>query len=155
MAGEGEEGDERVRRSVEGGRHSDLEVVAAAAAWRWRRRKGDWRRSAVTVTAAVSRLRVAAAVVVMKTFSRLGQGVAAIVVAAARMCAGAAASTTVRLLPRPSMSSHSRGRRLLFFSQMTARVCGGGGPFPSYRAQDGPRGERAHLRPMTLNLKKS
>ena len=36
-----------------------------------------------------------------------------------------------------------------FFLQMTARVCGGGGPFPSYRAHNGPRGERAHLRPTT------
>ena len=34
-----------------------------------------------------------------------------------------------------------------FFSQMTATVCGGGCPFPSYRAQDGLRGERAHLSP--------
>ena len=34
---------------------------------------------------------------------------------------------------------------------MTARVCGGG-PFPSYRAQNGPRGERAHLRPTTESL---
>ena len=41
-----------------------------------------------------------------------------------------------------------------FFSQMTARVCRGG-PFPSYRAQDGSRGEMAHLRPTTLNLTKS
>ena len=49
---------------------------------------------------------------------------------------------------QPSMSSHLRGTRLLFFSQMMARVCGGG-PFPSYRAQNGPRGERAHLRPRT------
>ena len=30
---------------------------------------------------------------------------------------------------------------------MTARVCGGGGSLPSYRAQDGPRGERSYLRP--------
>ena len=38
----------------------------------------------------------------------------------------------------------------LFFLQMTARVCGGGGgPFPSYRAHNGPREERAHLRPTT------
>ena len=37
-----------------------------------------------------------------------------------------------------------------FLSQVTARVCGGGGPFPSYRVQDGPRGDRAHLRPTTL-----
>ena len=29
---------------------------------------------------------------------------------------------------------------------------GGGGPFPSYRAQNGPKGERAHLRPTTQNL---
>ena len=38
-----------------------------------------------------------------------------------------------------------------FFLQMTARVCGGGGggPFSSYRAHNGPRGERAHLRPTT------
>ena len=36
-----------------------------------------------------------------------------------------------------------------FFLQMTARVCGGGGPFPSYRAHSGPREERAHLRPTT------
>ena len=35
-----------------------------------------------------------------------------------------------------------------FFLQMTARVCGGG-PFPSYRAHNRPRGERAHLRPTT------
>ena len=39
-----------------------------------------------------------------------------------------------------------------FFLQMTARVCGGGGgPFPSYRAHNGSRGERAHLRPTTHN----
>ena len=29
---------------------------------------------------------------------------------------------------------------------------GGGGPFPSYRAHNGPRGERAHLRPTTQKL---
>ena len=39
-----------------------------------------------------------------------------------------------------------------FFLQMTARVCGGG-PFPFYRAHNGPRGERAHLRPTTQHLK--
>ena len=39
-----------------------------------------------------------------------------------------------------------------FFSQMTARVWGGGGPCPSYRAQNGPRGEMAHLRLTTENL---
>ena len=27
-----------------------------------------------------------------------------------------------------------------------------GGPFPSYRVQNGPRGERAHLRPTSQNL---
>ena len=37
-----------------------------------------------------------------------------------------------------------------FFIQMTPRVCGGG-PFPSYRAHIGLRGERAHLRPTTQN----
>ena len=36
-----------------------------------------------------------------------------------------------------------------FFLKITARVCGGG-LFPSYSAQDGPRGERAHLRPTNL-----
>ena len=41
-----------------------------------------------------------------------------------------------------------------FFLQMMARVCGGG-PFPSYRAHNGPRGERAHLRPTTQNPKYS
>ena len=35
-----------------------------------------------------------------------------------------------------------------FFLQMTATVYGGG-PFPSYRAHNGPRGERAHLRRTT------
>ena len=30
-----------------------------------------------------------------------------------------------------------------------------GGPFPSYRAHNGPRGERAHLRPTTQNPKYS
>ena len=29
---------------------------------------------------------------------------------------------------------------------------GGGGPFPSFRAQNGPREERAHLRPTNENL---
>ena len=44
-----------------------------------------------------------------------------------------------------------------FFSQMTARVCGGGGggggSLPSYRTRDGPRGERAFLRPTTQKPK--
>ena len=39
-----------------------------------------------------------------------------------------------------------------FFLQMTDRVCGGG-PFPSYRAHNGPRGEWTHLRPTTQHLK--
>ena len=63
-----------------------------------------------------------------------GQGVAAVVaaaVAAARRRA-AAAATAVGLFPRPFVSSHSRWRRLPSFSQMTARVCwGGGGGVPS------------------------
>ena len=55
-----------------------------------------------------------------------GQGVAAVVAAAAARRRAAAAATAVGLLPRPSVSSHSRWRRLpSFFSQMTARVCGG------------------------------
>ena len=42
------------------------------------------------------------------------------------MCAAAAAAATaIGLLPRPCVSNYSRRRRLLFFSQMTARVCGG------------------------------
>ena len=41
-----------------------------------------------------------------------------------------------------------------FFLQMTSRVCGGGS-FPSYRAHNGPRGKRAHLRPTTQNPKYS
>ena len=41
-----------------------------------------------------------------------------------------------------------------FFLLMTAIVCGGG-PFPSYRAQDGQRGERAHLRPRLQSLTES
>ena len=49
--------------------------------------------------------------------------VAAVVAVAARMCA--AVATAVGLPPRPSVSSHLRERRLLFFSQMMARVCGG------------------------------
>ena len=57
-----------------------------------------------------------------------GQGVAAVVVAAA-VAQRRAAATAVGLLPRPSVSSHSRWRRLpSFFSQMTARVCGGSLP---------------------------
>ena len=73
--------------------------------------------------------------------------------AAARGRAIAAmAAAAVGLLPRTSMSSQSIWEFSPFFSQMTARVCGGGvgGPFPSYRTQDGPRRERAHLRPTNL-----
>ena len=48
-----------------------------------------------------------------------GQGVAAAVAAAAaaarRRAAAAAATTAVGLLPRPSLSSHLRGRALLSF----------------------------------------
>ena len=43
-----------------------------------------------------------------------GQGVAAVVAAAAAAAAGAA-TTAVGLLPRPSLSSHLRGRALLSF----------------------------------------
>ena len=56
--------------------------------------------------------------------------------------------------PSPTFSEQPLEREETpFFSQMMARVCGRI-PFPSYRAQGGLRGERAHLRPMTLNLTK-
>ena len=49
--------------------------------------------------------------------------------------------------PSPAFLEQPLEREITpFFLQMTARVCGGG-PFPSYRAHNGPRGERAHLRP--------
>ena len=56
--------------------------------------------------------------------------------------------------PSPAFLEQPLEREITpFFLQMTARVCGwgggGGGPFPSYRAHNGPRGERAHLRPTT------
>ena len=51
--------------------------------------------------------------------------------------------------PSPAFLEQPLEREITpFFLQMTARVCGGG-PFPSYRAHNGPRGERAHLRPTT------
>ena len=74
--------------------------------------------------------------------------------AAAEAAVEAAASTAaaIGLLSRPSTSNNLSWEFSPFFSQMTARVCGGGGgPFPAYRAQDRPRGERAHLRPINLN----
>ena len=69
-------------------------------------------------------------------------------VAVAQMrAAAAAAATAVGLLPRSSSSSHSSGRILFLFSNDSYSLWGC--PFPSYRAQDGSRGERAHLRPTT------
>ena len=57
--------------------------------------------------------------------------------------------------PSPAFREQPLEREITpFFLQMTARVCGGG-PFPSYRAHNGPRGERAHLRPTTQNPKYS
>ena len=51
--------------------------------------------------------------------------------------------------PSPAFLEQPLEREITpFFLQMTARVCGGG-PFPSYRAHNGQRGERAHLRPTT------
>ena len=44
-----------------------------------------------------------------------GQGVAAVVAAAAAARRRAAAAAAVGLLPRPSLSSHLRGRSLLSF----------------------------------------
>ena len=57
----------------------------------------------------------------------------------------AMAATTVGLLPRLSSSSHSSRRTLLIFPNDGYGLWGC--PFPSYRAQDELRGERAHLRP--------
>ena len=76
-----------------------------------RRREGDWRRG----VAAAAKTAVAMATTTMSLWP--GQGVAKVV----------AAAMAVGLLPRPSVSSHSRGKRLLLFCQMTTRVCGGGG----------------------------
>ena len=51
--------------------------------------------------------------------------------------------------PSPAFLEQPLEREITpFFLQITARVCGGG-PFPSYRAHNGPRRERAHLRPTT------
>ena len=55
--------------------------------------------------------------------------------------------------PSPAFLEQPLEREITsFFLQMTARVYGGG-PFPSYRAHNGPRGESAHLRPTTQHLK--
>ena len=54
--------------------------------------------------------------------------------------------------PSPAFLEQPLEREITpFFLQMTSRVCGGrgGGPFPSYRVHNGPRGERAYLRPTT------
>ena len=69
---------------------------------RWRRREGDRRRGAAAAAVAAA---------ATATYLWLGQGVA--VVAAARMRATAAAAAVGRLT-QPFVSSHSRGRRLLF-----------------------------------------
>ena len=76
-----------------------------------------------------ARLRVAATTV-MSSWS--GQGVAAMAAAeVAAMVAAEAAATIVGLLPQPSVTSHSRGRKFISFLQMTNRVCGGGGGVPT------------------------
>ena len=55
--------------------------------------------------------------------------------------------------PSPAFLEQPLEREIThFFLQMTARVCGGS-PFSSYRAHNGPRGERAHLGPTTQHLK--
>ena len=70
-------------------------------------------------------------------------------VIATRVVAAAEASTaTIGILPRPSTSNHSRGSSLISCSNGGQGL--GGGPFSSYRSQDGPRGERAHLSPTNL-----
>ena len=57
--------------------------------------------------------------------------------------------------PSPAFLEQPLEREITpFFLQMTARGLWGG-PFPSYRAHNGPRGERAHLRPTTQNPKYS
>ena len=82
-----------------------------------------------------------------------GQGEAATSAAGATAAHGHAAVSTmaeaeVGLLPRSSFSSHLRGSSLLsFFKRRLGFMVF---PFPSCRAQDGSRGERAHLRPTTL-----
>ena len=80
-------------------------------------------------------------------WSRQGE---AAVSAAARGHATAATEAAVGLLPQPSLSSHLRGRSL--FSFFKWRLGFVGGHFPSYRAQNGSRGERAHLKPTTQSL---
>ena len=62
--------------------------------------------------------------------------------------AAAAATAAVGFLPRSSVRGDSRGRSLCSFSYDGLGLWRG--PFPSYRAQNGPRGERAHLRPTNL-----
>ena len=47
----------------------------------------------------------------------------------------------VGLLPQPSFEQSLKLGFLSFLSEMMARVCGGGGPFHSYRAQDGQKGK--------------
>ena len=84
-------------------------------------------------------------VVAATATSGLGQGEVAAAAArapTAQRGEAAWAAMTVGLLPQSSTSNHSSKRTLLLFA-------GGGGPFPSYRAQNGPRGERAQLRPTT------
>ena len=74
-------------------------------------------------------------------------------VAAALGCAAVAitAEAAIGLLPWSSLRSHLRESSLISFFKWRSRVCGG--PFPSYRAQDGTRGERAHWRPTTRKPK--
>ena len=70
-----------------------------------------------------------------------GGGDNVIVEGVAAVAAAAAAATAVGLLPQPSFEQSLKLGFLSFLCQMMARVCGGGGPFHSYRAQDGQKGK--------------
>ena len=66
-----------------------------------------------------------------------------------KACGGGGSGGDGGWTPSPAFLKQPLEREITpFFRQMTARVCGGG-PFPSFRAHNGPRGERAHLRPTT------
>ena len=118
-----EAGESEGRSELE--QEEDVQMRGSGAGRQQRRRKDDG-----------SDTRVAAAMIVS---SLSGQGVAAVV--AWRRDGG---WTPFREQPLEREETS-------FLSQMTARFCEGS-PLPSYRAQNRPRRERAHLRPTTQNL---
>ena len=91
----------------DGGEGGDGDDGGAAVRWRRQRRRRWLEDGGVAMTVEMNQWP--------------GQGVAAVVAAVAvvaRRCAAAAArrrAAAVRLLPRPSLSSHLRGRALLSF----------------------------------------